>query len=435
LASTQRDYWSFYWPLSLLSLVALAGRFVQNYVLLDYEAGVKELAVFALALSVFHPFQAATLGFVPHMANVLVRGPKSFRASLRFVITAGLAFTVPPLLLAWTPLGLLVLPRVFSVGPDRIARIIQYLRYFSPLVLMGGLSSLFFGLLVQARRTGIVTMLRLLNLSLSVAVLAVGIRLAWGPVVTLSLSLVLPAAAHMVVSGILMLRFRRQHEPGRDEPLRQRTIAAFFLPMVLTSLLFTVSRPIIFAFLTVERSTGDPGLPAVESMIAALSLAFTFSMLFQSAVNQFRHLFVTFGHRDRSGVRRFMIRVAAAMAALMVVAALTPLAGLFFRYLQGASGETLRMAKQAIWPLCVVPIVIGCRNYCHGVAMVRKRTGSMAAGALARNIAIVAVGSLLVAAGRYSHVTAAVTLIAGFSAEALAVFVLTRGLRAEAAAP
>jgi hypothetical protein len=433
LESERRHYWRFYWPLSLMGAVALAGRFAQNYVLLGYREGVRELAVFALALSVLHPFRGVVLGFMPHMTNVLVRGPASLRAVLRFLLALCVLSTVPVLLLGWTPIGPALLARIFSVSGERIARIVEYMRYFSPLIPLGGASSFLIGMLVQARRTGVVSVLHALHLVLVVVVLVAGVRLGWSPVATLSLSLLLPQAAHAVMAGALLLRFRRPFEPDRDEALTQKSIASYFLPLAATTMLFTLSRPIIFALLTTLNPAGDPALPAVEPLIAAVSLAFTFSMVFQSAVNQFRHLFVTFGRRDREGVRRFMIRTGGVVTVLMLVCVASPLAGLFFRHLQGASGETLEMAIQALWPLCLVPVVIGLRNYFHGLAMVHRRTLSMTAGSLMRNVAIVAVGAALLHLGAYNHLGATATLIVGFSAEAFTVFLGTRGLRADLA--
>ncbi|MCK4284239.1 MAG: hypothetical protein KAX44_07975, partial [Candidatus Brocadiae bacterium] len=61
---TTREYWRFYWPLSLMAVAFFSGRLFQNYVLLRYEEGVRELAMFALAMAFFHPFRG-TLIFAP----------------------------------------------------------------------------------------------------------------------------------------------------------------------------------------------------------------------------------------------------------------------------------------------------------------------------------------------------------------------------------
>jgi len=425
LDASTRSYWRFYWPLSLMGAVAMSGRLLQNYVLLDYEAGVREMAVFALAMAVAQPFQMV-LAFVPQMANVLVRGPRSLGSSIRFVVTVGLVFTLPVVVLGWTPVGRIVLPVIYRVGPERIGRIMLYLRYLTPVTLMVGLAFFCEGLLVQGRRTMAVGGLRVLNVLVLAGVLVVGRRLGWSPTLTLSLSMIVPRFLHMVLAGALTLACYRYPPSGEDRRLSQREIAGFFGPMAATTIMFTLSRPIVFGFLTAVYAGGGPGASGADSAVAAVNLAFSLSMLFQGSVNQFRNLFVTFGKGDPAGVRRFMIRVTAAITVLMLVVIVTPLASFFLGRLQGASGDTLRMARQGLWVLLLVPVVIGWRNYYHGLAMVQRRTLAMAAGSVCRNVAILAAAGALVALGGYNHVAATAMLVFGFTAEATTVFLLTK---------
>ena len=433
MSYSQRDYWRFYWPLGLMAVALFSGRLVQNYVLLDYEGGVRELAIFSLAIAAFKPFQAV-LGFVPQMSNVLVRGPRTLRASFRFLLGVCAVFTLPVALLGWTPLGDAVLSRIYDVGPDRIAVMTRYMRYFVPLIVLGAVGRFFIGLLVQAHRTGVVTALRVSNLALMIVTLVVGIELVWDPVITISMSLLLPRTVQMLLAGGLVYALHDHRQPGKDQELKQREVGAYFLPMVGTTILFTLSRPIIFGFLTSLDPEIYPGLPPVDAMVAGVSLAFGFSMLFQSTINQFRNVFVTFGHRDLRGVRRFMARVTLGVASLMLIALLTPGARLFLRHLQGATGPTLEMAKEACWVLLLVPVVVAWRNYFHGLAMVHRRTGGMVAGAVSRNASIAVVAAALVAVGLYNHVAAAALLVLGFASEAFTVFLYTRPLRRRLAA-
>jgi hypothetical protein len=429
MTGREQSYWRFYWPLSLMGVVSLAGGLAQNYVLLGYESGVRELAVFALALAVVSIFAAGT-AFTSQMANVLVRGPLSMRSAVRFMVTLCILFSLPLALMGWTPLGRLVLPLVYNVSEENLTLIVRYLRYLSPLVLVGGASGFQIGLLVQARRTGVVTALAVTQLGLTVGTLAAGVRFRWDPVVALSLSMLVPAAANLVLTTVLQLAYHTHAALGEDRALRQREIAAFFLPLVFTALLFTLSRPIILAFITAQER-GD--LVGVETTVAAVSLAWSFNVIFQSAANQFRDFFITFGRRDLAGVRRFMARTTVVLTCLMLFVVATPLGTLFLRYLQGATGETLRMAREAMWVLVFVPPIIAWRNYFHGLTLIHRRTGGMTAGSFMRNVAILATAWLLTALGWFNHVAAAGTLVVGFAVEALTVTLVTRGWRRQMA--
>jgi hypothetical protein len=413
-------YWRFYWPLTLMGIARLAGRLAQNYALLSRESGVRELAAFTLALSVYAPFLAA-LVFVPQMSNVLVRGPVSRRDSLRFVLAACIVLTLGPLVLAWTPLGPPALSAVYDLPAGRIRLLTSYLRWFTPLVLLGGTGEYFVGLLVQMKRTGTVTLLRFLDLAVLAGILATGSALGWSAVSTVGLSLLAPRAAHFVLAASLALAWHGQGKRERDRRLPLREVAGFFMPMAGTSLLFVLTRPIIHAFLARLNPGADRALPDTETMIAALGLAFSFTMLFHSALNQFRNLFATFGREDPEGVRRFMVRVTAVVGAAFVMAVATPVARTFLQHLQDAEGETLRMGTQALWGLCLVPVAIAWRNYYHGLAMVHRRTGRMLAGAVMRNVAVAVCAAGLLQTQAYGHVTAAAMLPVGFAAEAATV--------------
>jgi hypothetical protein len=421
----KQDYWHFYWPLAFMGIVAVVGGLTQNRVLLGYEDGETELALFALALAAFGPFRSALI-FVPQMSNVLVRGPQSFRAAIRFLLAVCVFSTLPVILLGWTGLGPRFFGAIYSLGPADTHVIVLYVRYLTPLIVIDGVSGFLTGLLVQARRTKLVTLLRIVHIGLLVGMLAVGIRLGWSPVPNLGLSMLAAGVGYLLLAAFLLGRGGERRDTDEDRALSQREIAGFFMPMVLTTLLFTTSRPILFGFLTAQSPQGDPARPDVDTVVAAVSLAFSFNMVFQAAVNQFRNVFVTFGHDDPAGVLRFMRRVALGLTVVMIIVAAGPFSLWFFRDLQGASGDLLRLARQALWPLCLCPLVVTWRNYNHGLTMVRRRTWSMAAGGVGRNVSIAAVAFVLWRCGLYNHVAAAAMLVLGFAAEAL---VVTIGIR------
>ena len=78
---------------------------------------------------------------------------------------------------------------------------------------------------------------------------ALGVHGGWHPALTLSLSLLVPGAAHLLLAAVLLVLYHEHRAVGEDRPLRQRQIAAFFMPMVFTTVMFTLSRPI-----TIEKA-------------------------------------------------------------------------------------------------------------------------------------------------------------------------------------
>jgi hypothetical protein len=167
-------------------------------------------------------------------------------------------------------------------------------------------------------------------------------------------------------------------------------------------------------------------MPDPEPTIAALRVAFVYAMMFHNPVNQFRHVFATFGSGDLAGVRRFMFRVLLGLTGIMLLLAGTPLCTLLLHRVLGIEGEVLHMARQSVLVLCLVPFVVALRNYFHGLALVDRRTTSMGAGAICRNLAVTVAAALLSAFGLLNHVWAPLALVAGFTAETVVVVVARR---------
>lgn len=300
---------------------------------------------------------------------------------------------------------------IFDLDGQTKHTVVQYLRFLTPLILAAGLRQYYTGMLVQARRTGTITILNVVALLGLIAMLLVGLWCGWRAVPTLALAKIVSDGLHTALAILLYaLRYR---PPARreHEDLTYRDVLAFFWPVAVTSLMFALSRPILYAFLS---RTGE----AIVT-IAAVRVAFDFSMIFGSAINQFRHFFVTFGTRDLEGVRRFMMRAMVAVVALMALVVFTPLIGLILRGLLNIPDVILTRAVQALRVLCVWPLAMTLRNYFHGHLLARRRTGGMAAGGACRVAAIYLVCWLLQGAGWLNHVTAAAILVLGFLAEGL----------------
>jgi hypothetical protein len=207
--------------------------------------------------------------------------------------------------------------------------------------------------------------------------------------------------------------YYRPPELIEHENVTYRELTAFFIPVSMTGVMFALSRPVLFAFV----SRLPEGIPT----IAAMRVAFDFSMLFQQAANQFRHFFVTFGLDDLPGKRRFMAVIGAGITFIMLVFALTPLSAWVWRDLISIPEEVLAMSVQVFLVLCLMPTIIIIRNYFHGRLMVERRTSGMAVGSGLRVIGIYLGAMLCFNFDVLNHITAAFLLILGFVIETAVV--------------
>lgn len=390
--------------------IILANQF-QNGVLARYPNATIELAIFAYAFSTFSVFRAATV-FVPQMSNLLGRSRRAHRTLVGFIVLVGFGLTAPLLFVGFSSLGAMWLGRIFGIDGEILSAVLSYIRRLAPLVPIAAFRQYFMGLLIQMRSTRLVTVLNTLHLVTLFAVLLLGYRSSWSAVETLVSAQWIAAVVHLAILGAAVRWTYRLPELEHSE-LTYRQTLTFFWPLAVTSMLFAMSRPILYALVSLR--------PDALVAVASLRVAFDLAIFFYQPLNQFRNLFATFGTRDLAGLRRFQIEVVVALTAAMVIGSWTRLDTLVLTRLLGIEGQVLHYAEEAFRIMCALPIVVGARNYFHGIALARLATSGMAVGALFRVFAISVCAGTVAYFGGLDHQVAAFILVLGFAAEAVVV--------------
>ena len=410
-----RRYWAFYWPLLLTSIVIQLESQFQNRTLAQYAADGRELAVFANASSAFHSTNALLI-FIPQLVTVMALTPGAARRTQRFALFFGLALALPLFFMAYTAGGGASLQAVFGVPDAFIGPVQGYLQWLAPLIILEAQIFHNVGRLLLEKRTKVITRLNLLHMGVLVGLLETGRYLGWRSVVTLAVATITANLAHWATTEIAVRRPGARAACPGGATASYRELWAFYWPLALTGVLFSVSRPIIYRYVNF--------LPAAEAQttIAALRVAFDAGFIFQAPVNQLRNLFTTFGQDEQPRVRRFTLYVSGAYSLIMVAAAFTPLSRLFFRDLVKLDGEVLALTVGAFAVLCLNPLIIAVRNIYHGELLNRHRTGGMALGALLRALLIWLLSLGCYYAGWLNHYTGAGLMIFGFAIETLAAW-------------
>ena len=381
----------------------------QNATLARYPEAVTELAILALSLGVFSFFNASQQ-FIAQLSNVYARSPEGSRRAWRFVVVASLVITAPLLLLATVPQGAELLALIFSINADVVDRVREYLLLLCPLILLNGQRHYFTGLLAQARLTGWITIFNFIYLGTVITALVTGFALGGRAVLVVVGAEVFAVCLLLTLLLVAYRRFYQLPEIAEHSNVSYRELVSFFIPVSTTGVMFALSRPILFAF--VARA------PDGLLTIAALRVAFDFSMIFQQAANQFRHFFITFGFTDMETKIRFMITICAGLTGAMLLFSLTDLADLIWNSSMGLSTELTDLAIEVTLIMCLMPAIIIYRNYYHGRLMTERRTGGMAWAAIIRVIGIYATAQVLYSLGWLNHISAAFVLILGFVIEA-----------------
>jgi hypothetical protein len=420
------QYWRFYWPLALTGLAMVLGVQFQNAALARYPEAVVELAVFALGYSTFGFFRAS-LNFIAQLSNVFARSATGMRQCHRYVFLVSVIIMLPLIFLGHSQVGADLLGRLYGIDVDLTARVQEYLIYLAPVILLGAQRFFYTGLLVQARLTGWVTVLNITFLVIVIAGLMAGFTLGFKPVHVLVGSETFAIICQLAATLWVRHRYYRLPEVAEHEDLTFRELTGFFIPVSMTGVMFALSRPLLYAFV----SRVPNGLLA----IAAMRVAFDFSMIFQQAANQFRHFFVTFGLDDLPGKRRFMVLIGTVITTIMLVFALTPLSDLVWRDLMSIPDDVRALAVEVFLVMCLLPAVIIARNYYHGLLMVERRTSGMAVGSILRVVSIYAGAQALFSLGWLNYLTASAILILGFVIETFVVFrVAVQGRKGESEA-
>ena len=405
-------YWRFYWPLALTGVALVLSVQFQNAALARYPEAVTELAVFALGYGTFGFFRAS-LNFIAQLSNVFARSVDATRRCQRFVVGVAIVLIIPQLLLGSTEAGATALAALYRIEPDITGRVQAYLVYLAPVLLLGAQRFHYTGLLVQAELTGWVTLLNVLFLAAVILGLIVGFQMGLAPVLVLVGSETAAIALQVVVSGWVKHRYYRLPEPPVNATVTYGELIRFFVPTSLTGVMFALSRPVLYGFV----SRTPDGLLA----IAAMRIAFDFSMIFQQAANQFRHFFVTFGLDDLAGKRRFMAAVAGGITGIMLTLALTRLLDWIWRVPMRIPDDVRRLAGEVFLVMCLLPLIIVIRNYFHGRLMVERRTAGMAVGSVLRVAGIYVGAWACVELQWLNHVSASVLLLLGFVIETAVV--------------
>jgi len=400
-------YWKFYWPLTFMGLTLVLGRQFQNGFLAHVPNPVFEIAVFAIASSIFGIFSEG-FAFVPQMANVMVNGNQDFKVAKRFlllVISVELLFLV---LLIFTPSGNQLLIWCFALSEEMLQKVCYYLMAMIPLLFSQCFYQFYTGLLIQRKKTGYVTVLNVCFLGIMVLLLFLGYYFQANIVIVLMGSQLIARLIQLFLTWFLFVKSDKLLVQSSTEQTKS-DYWTFFWPVALTSSMFSLSRPILYAF--VSR------LPDSAIVIASLRLAFDANMIFQNMANQFRHLFITYAKDDLKGVVSFMFKTTWGITIGMVLMVVTGLLTFLLQDFMSIPKDVTKLACEIFFLLCLIPLIIGYRNYYHGSFLLLKKTKVMGLGGVVRIILTFVSSWLFFELGVLNHWTAATALLLGFLAE------------------
>ena len=161
--TAQARYWAFYWPLALTGAVTVLGTQIQNGVLARMEDAAAILAAYAVAQAVLSLFNAAQ-AFAPQLTTRFAQGAKATARVRGFIL--GISAALAGLVALLATFGQPLIIASFSLSPALQAQTFAFLLALAPLVWLNGLRFYLIGRLIQQARTGRVTVLNGVHLTI-----------------------------------------------------------------------------------------------------------------------------------------------------------------------------------------------------------------------------------------------------------------------------
>ncbi|MBT4502383.1 MAG: hypothetical protein HOC74_31910 [Gemmatimonadetes bacterium] len=414
----------FLFPLVLTMVVyGLSGQ-VLNGGMARVPRATETLAAFGLAWGVTD-FLASPISQVRQVGLVLATSTASLRRVRNFVLVAGLGLSAILPLLGMTQLGNWVIEDLHGVeaGLGKVVR--SGILYFSFIPILEAWNRFYSGLLLQVRRTEIVSLATLAGIGANILAVFALLPLEWVRHQPILLPVVAVYAGYAVNLGILFRGYQRcvkkSLPTGESGELTYLYILKFFWPLALVMAIQGFSRPLINLFV----SRGADGKDA----LAALAVVYSLAHLLYGWVNEIRSLPAAFKQvpDHLRYIRRFAGGCGLLSFVIMMLMFWTPLRDIILIEWIGIGPELAALCATPLFLFTFFPLAVMVRGYVNGIALVEHRTRALAPSAPSR-IGIILVVLMVLPGMGISGATLGVTaLLFGFVLEATVVWVGVRG--------
>ncbi len=369
---TYRRVFLFWGPLALTWLMMA----IEQPFLIAFIARLEEpkynLAAFGIAGS-FAMIVEAPIIMLMSASTVLVNGRNSYKKLKKFTDILNALITGIQLIILIPPVFNFIVIRLMEV-PAEVAKLAHIaLLIFLPWAASIGYRRFYQGILIRNNLTRRVTYGTLVRLSVIVIVglflYFAGVKGAYVGAGAMSLAVLIEAiATRMMVSSSLTNILKKEDTVNGN--LRLRSIAKFYFPLALTSILSLGIHPFVTFFL--GRS-----YMALESL-AVLPVVNSFVFIFRSPGLSFQEVNIALIGKDRQNyrvLRNFAIFLAIIVTVLITVMAFTPLADLWFINVSGLSNELADLAYLPLKILILLPALTVLLNYQRSLLIINGNTG------------------------------------------------------------
>ncbi|MGC9522738.1 MAG: hypothetical protein ACP5HG_12760 [Anaerolineae bacterium] len=304
-------------------------------------------------------------------ANALVTDLATYDKVRRFMMVLGLTLTLLHVGIAATPLYDVIAGRLIGAPDVTIARGRLGLIIMTPWALAIAYRRFHQGVMIRFGHSKAVAIGTVIRLATNVVMLGIGyVRGASGIVVGTS-AVAAGVIAEAVYAGLRALPIVRKEVPRRANPqttLTLRGLLAFYIPLVLTSLLSIVVEPIVSAAMS--------RMPNALASLAAWPVLNGLIFLLRSPAFAFNEVVVALAGKPGAShtLRRFTIALTGLSLVLTLLFTATPLATVWFQGLMALPQGLLNLSSDALWLALLLPAQIVLLSWHQGRLVQAKET-------------------------------------------------------------
>ncbi len=338
----------------------------------------------------------------------------SYRKVRRYMLLITVGMTLLHALLAFTPLFDLLIVRIIAPPAEVIEPVRTGLRLMLPWCFSLALRRFNYGVLIRFDHSRAVTLGAFVRLGADIVAMtllflvgAPGIVIATGTIVAGVISEMLFALWRVRP----VLRDELRPAPSVDQRITFPIFLAFYIPLVLTSLLQIFMQPMAGAALS--------RMPAPLDSLAVWPVIYgTLLVLLSMGLSLIEAVVVLLDEPNAlRSLRRFTLGLAGAVLAVLLGINLTPLARLWFVHVAALPPELVDTARVGLWIALLVPSFAVFDGYFQGLLLYGRRTRAITEGVLISILVSAGILVLGVVWGNVSGIYVGVTaLAAGYAA-------------------
>jgi len=289
-----------------------------------------------------------------------------------FMMRTSAVLTALHLLIAFTPLYYFVAETMIGAPPEIIEPGRVGLMIMTPWTWAIAYRRFNQGVLIRfdhSRAVGIGTATRLTTV---VVMLVIGFSLGTLPGIVVGTGAIAAGVTcEAIYAGLRVrpvLRRELKHAPPAEPPLTFRAFVSFYIPLAMTSLLTLLIEPLGSAALSrmphpIESLAVWPVISGVIFMTQSFGIAYNEVVV--ALMDQPRSYF---------SLRRFAIALLVTVTGVLLIVALTPLAGLWFGRVSGLTPPLAEMARLGLWLALPMPGLSVLQSWFQGALMHSRQT-------------------------------------------------------------